>query len=224
MAGGVSRQNPGGLLASTVPDVLVPLAFLTQILPAIDSIEELQVTIALLRIVPASGGYGSPVDARTLLRDPVLRGALRVSGSPREPDRRIHQGIDLAVARGTLLAFSASSGRSSRDWYYVNTPENRTSLALVAEGSLPPPRATWIDDDVPEIIIERPNVFRLYEQNIGPLTPILADQISAAIARYPEDWLADAIGEAVTYNRRSWRYVDRILQNWVERGRPDDSP
>src|SRR5829696_5026541 len=33
--------------------------------------------------------------------------------------------------------------------------------------------------------------------------------------------MADAIAEAVAYNRRSWRYVYRILQNWATTGRGD---
>lgn len=221
MTGRASRPEAGWLLPSPLPEIPVPLAFLTEVLPSIGTLEELQVTIALLRLVPESGGYGSPIDARSWLRDPILRASLKVAGSPREPDRRIRQGLDLATARGTLLAFSARSGRSVREWFYVNTPENRSSLALMAEGALPPPRATWVDDDAPRIVVERPNAFRMYEQNIGPLTPIIADQISGAIARYPEDWLEDAIGEAVTYNKRSWRYVERVLQNWTERGRSE---
>jgi DnaD/phage-associated family protein len=69
--------------------------------------------------------------------------------------------------------------------------------------------------------IHRPNAFRLYEQNIGPLTPLIADQISRAIEEYPDDWIEDALSEAVAYNRRSWRYVTRILENWQAAGRKD---
>jgi len=62
-------------------------------------------------------------------------------------------------------------------------------------------------------------VYVLYEQNIGLLTPMIVDQIEQAQQIYPEAWFEDAIREAVTYNRRSWRYVQRILQNWSQSGR-----
>ncbi len=73
----------------------------------------------------------------------------------------------------------------------------------------------------PDIASDLPNAFRLYEQNIGPLTPMLADSIRLAIEDYPADWIEDAIGEAVAYNRRSWRYISRILENWTVQGRSD---
>jgi DnaD/phage-associated family protein len=89
-------------------------------------------------------------------------------------------------------------------------------------GELAPPRALWPDESPPQILIDRPNAFRLYEQNIGPLTPLIADQISRAIEDYPDDWIEDALTEAVSYNRRSWRYVSRILENWQASGRSED--
>jgi DnaD/phage-associated family protein len=48
---------------------------------------------------------------------------------------------------------------------------------------------------------------------------MIADQISQAIEEFPADWIEDAIGEAVNYNRRSWRYVLRILETWKAMGR-----
>ena len=48
---------------------------------------------------------------------------------------------------------------------------------------------------------------------------LIADQIARAIEEYPDDWIEDAFEEAVAYNRRSWRYVSRILENWTTEGR-----
>ena len=75
---------------------------------------------------------------------------------------------------------------------------------------------------MPQVRPERPNIFRRYEQNIGLLTPLIADQIVNAMERYPQDWIEDAIAEAVDYNRRSWRYIQRILDAWSTNGRGDD--
>ena len=47
------------------------------------------------------------------------------------------------------------------------------------------------------------DLFRLYEQNIGLLTPIIAEQLVRALERYPREWIEDAIGESVAYNRRN---------------------
>ena len=68
---------------------------------------------------------------------------------------------------------------------------------------------------VHEFMSTGPTVFRLYEQNMGPLTPLIADRLIKALETYPTEWIEEALGEAVAYNRRSWRYVARILENWV---------
>ena len=55
---------------------------------------------------------------------------------------------------------------------------------------------------------ERPNVFRLYEENIGMLTPMVADELRAAEEEYPSGWVEAAIREAAAGNVRSWRYIE----------------
>jgi DnaD/phage-associated family protein len=69
------------------------------------------------------------------------------------------------------------------------------------------------------VIVDRPNIFALYEQNIGPLTPMLADLLRDAEATYPADWIADAMKIAVENNKRNWRYVEAILKSWATEGR-----
>ena len=61
----------------------------------------------------------------------------------------------------------------------------------------------------------------LYEQNIGMLTPMIADELRDAERHYPAEWIADAFREAVELNKRSWRYVVRILERWRVEGRKD---
>ncbi len=218
---GASRRQISGLMLEHDASVSIPVTFFSDILPGITSIEELHVILFVFRVLNERGGFTYPIAERSFLRDRNLRAALRIEGSPREPDRRIAQGLELAVARGIVLRFSASEGRRRSVWYYVNTPENRSSVIAMEQGRISPPEELWPDEQPPTIRIERPNAFRLYEQNIGPLTPLIADHISLAIEEYPDDWIEDAISEAVAYNRRSWRYVSRILESWQVQGRRD---
>ena len=67
-----------------------------------------------------------------------------------------------------------------------------------------------------------PDIFTLYEQNIGPLTPILSERLKEAEKLYPAAWVEEAFAEAVNYNRRSWAYIARILENWAANGRERD--
>ena len=66
---------------------------------------------------------------------------------------------------------------------------------------------------------ERPNLFKLYEDNIGPLTPMVADLLQEDARDFPADWFEDAIKEALSHNARNWSYVRAILKNWKENGR-----
>jgi DNA replication protein len=66
--------------------------------------------------------------------------------------------------------------------------------------------------------VERPNIFKLYEENIGPLTPLIADALKDA-----EEILGgmgrEAIELAVKNNKRNWKYCEAILKRWKEEGR-----
>ena len=202
--------------------VSVPYDFLHDVVIDITSPEEMQVTLAVFRLVAELDGEETPLAERAILRDPPLRDAMRKSGILNDPDERILTGLDLAVGRGTLLRFVVKRARKEAFWYYLNTPVNRHTIAAMERGAIAPPAVVWEGDVEPRIAADPPNGFRLYEQNIGPLTPLIADQITQALRDYPADWIEDAIGEAVAYNRRSWRYIVRILENWKATGRREE--
>lgn len=65
------------------------------------------------------------------------------------------------------------------------------------------------------------NTFVLYESNIGPLTPMIADALTDAEKTYPSEWIKDAIALAVENNKRNWRYCETILKRWQESGKDD---
>ena len=72
------------------------------------------------------------------------------------------------------------------------------------------------------VITEEPSdIFTLYEQNIGMLTPLIADELQEAGKQYPETWIKDAIKEAADLNKRNWRYIARILEHWSTQGKDD---
>ena len=80
-----------------------------------------------------------------------------------------------------------------------------------------------LEGKVPAVLaLERPNIFKLYEENIGPLTPLISDTLHDAELAYPAEWIEDAFKIAVQANARSWRYVETILKRWKEKGRDDE--
>ncbi len=60
--------------------------------------------------------------------------------------------------------------------------------------------------------------FRLYEQEIGTLTPMIADAVKDAEETYSAEWVSEAIQIAATSNKRSWKYVEGILKNCKAKG------
>ena len=63
------------------------------------------------------------------------------------------------------------------------------------------------------------NIFALYEQNIGMITPMIAEELKEAEKIYPPQWIEEAFKEAVVLNKRIWRYIKRILERWASEGK-----
>jgi DnaD/phage-associated family protein len=63
------------------------------------------------------------------------------------------------------------------------------------------------------------SIFSLYEQNIGMITPMIAEELQEAETIYPSRWIEEAFKEAVVLNKRSWKYIARILERWASEGK-----
>lgn len=61
----------------------------------------------------------------------------------------------------------------------------------------------------------------LYEENIGVLTPKIADQFREFAVRFrgPVEWIDDAFTESCRQNVRKWAYIEKILETWQTEGR-----
>jgi DnaD/phage-associated family protein len=70
-----------------------------------------------------------------------------------------------------------------------------------------------------QVQVERPNIFVLYEQNIGLLSPLIAEELRDAADQYPAEWIEAAFREAVLQNKRRWNYIRAILKRWETEGR-----
>ena len=177
-------------------------------------------TVTLL-IAHLTDGENGAISERAFGSHPDVVQAGVVAGSPTSDTDWPWTAVDAAAMLGLVLRFTASSGGAEVGWLMLNTERNVATVNQLASGAITPPPAFWIDTTPPVIQFDRPTVFRLYEQNIGPLTPLIAQQVIKATDLYPIGWIEDAIGEAVAYNRRSWRYIAKILENRAAAGSPD---
>jgi DNA replication protein len=178
----------------------IPDGFFRLLLDDISTLDELKVTVyALWRIEHMDGPFRALAEADFDAGDLGLK------------VEEIRAGLQAAEKRGSLV----KSMHDEHALYFVNSPQGRSAAQSYAEGGWPKSASI---DSAP---LERPNVFRLYEENIGPLTPMIADALKDAEATYSPDWVAESIELAVKHNKRNWKYSETILKRWKEEGRAE---
>jgi DNA replication protein len=199
--------------------VPVPGAMFGTLLREIDDLAELKTLLHVLRLLHDQPRAPRFIRHTSLLMDSALLEALGATGAD-DGEAAIGGALQRAVERGTLLAVPVTDGTADDACYLLNTRANERIVRQVLAGErtlgelgpAPTPRG-------PAQPQERQTIYELYEQNIGLLTPLLAEELSEAVESYPPAWIEDAFREAVAQNKRSWRYVLRILESWSSRGR-----
>ncbi len=262
------------------PYTPLPETFFTAILPEIEDVGELKVTLHLFWLLYQKRGTPRCASDRELLADPLLRRTLRRLGDPRPVEERLRAALELAFARGTVLRVRVRVDGEVVTWYFFNTERSRRSVARLLDGALSPEilldlegplsgldhadsdglgglDATDATERDPNEIadadslvgaasdarpaqalaqglgsgearplyhrlsveVERPNIYTLYEQNIGLLLPLVAEELREAEEQYPWEWVEAAFREAVQQNKRKWSYIRAILKRWEIEGK-----
>jgi DnaD/phage-associated family protein len=176
----------------------LPNTFFHQLINQIDDVAELKVTLYMLWRVEYMEG---PFHVLNKMDFDVKELGLGVE--------EITRGLEKAARRGSILKVQ----RDSSVYFLLNSPRGRAAIQAIEKGKWNPA------DGVSAPPLERPNIFKLYEENIGPLTPLIADALKDAEATYPEEWIAETIELAVKNNKRYWKYCEAILKRWKEEGR-----
>jgi DnaD/phage-associated family protein len=196
----------------------LPNAFFSGLLPRIDDIAELKTTLHVLAALYRKKGYPRFVTFSELLGNDSLMHSLR--GAVKSADESLREALKMATERGTLLHLVAETGDSAEDIYLLNDESGRQAVAKIESGTLrlsglKAVKQTGVKAE------ELPDIFTLYEQNIGILTPMIADELSDAEKLYPESWIKDAVKEAALHNKRNIKYILKILESWAVEGRSD---
>ena len=196
----------------------VPDPLLGPLLEEIQDLAELKCVMRVVYLLHRRRGASRCISEGEVLSDRVLLAGL--GGPSPEAKDAIRRGLGQAAARGVLLAVRLERDGAARRLLFLNDEAGRRAVErLRGAGGLR-------DDDVhePPPAGPRPNIFRLYEENIGMLTPILADDMKEAEREYPQEWIEDAFKLAVARNARNWRYVQATLRRWASEGRDDGEP
>jgi len=177
----------------------LPDTFFQKLLPEIDNAAELKVTLFFLwRVQHMEGPF------RALCQTDFTGDDLGLVAN------EIAVGLEKATQRGSIL----KAEHDADVFYFLNSPRGRAAAEAFAQGN-------WRESAkiMSAPVVERPNIFKLYEENIGPLTPMIADMLKDAEETYSQEWVAEALEIAVTRNVRNWKYVEAILKRWKEQGK-----
>ena len=209
--------KPGTLYTPVPNPVFGPL------LEQIQDLAELKVTLRGLWLLHRKRGWPRMVSLAEFLTDQALIRGLEGGGNDTGP--AIRRGLEQAVARQTFLNYAGPPGESG-GFYLLNTESDRRALDQLNRDRSPAPEDDGLPagDGLDQPAGSKPNIFALYEDNIGMLTPILADELKAAEELYPWRWVCEAFQIAAAENRRRWGYISGILRRWAAEGKDDGKP
>ncbi len=198
----------------------IPNVFLSSLLPQISDIAELKVTLHIFWLLYRQRGYPRFTTYRELLGSKSFISSLRGGTNP--PGEVLGDALDMAVKRGIILHLPVEIDGAREDVYFLNTESDRQVVAKIRNGELAlaglkAGRQTYLDVETEPL----PDIFTLYEQNIGMLTPLIAEELTEAEKLYPEAWIRDAIKEAAKQGKHKWSYISVILERWSTEGRSD---
>jgi len=198
----------------------IPNIFFSSLLPQISDIAELRTTLHIFWSLYRQRGYPRFTTYRELASNASLMSSLKEGQKP--PDEVLAGALEKAVNRGTILHLVIDKDGAPEDIYLLNSESDRRVAAKIQNGEfalagLKAGGQAYPDGDTEP----QPNIFTLYEQNIGMLTPKIADELREAEKQYPQDWIKDAIKEAAIQNVRKWSYISAILERWTTEGKTD---
>ncbi len=205
-----------GFSDGKVRTVPLPETFFTELLPLVDHAGELKVTLyAFWRLSLKAGQY------RFVLRSDFADDELLMQGlspSPRQAAEALDDALERAEARGTLLRVVIEDAQAERHLYFMNTAKGREAVEKLTRGEW---RPDGFDGDIVTLNHVRANTYTLYEQNIGPLTPMISEELRDMAESYPAAWIEEAIRVAVKNNVRRLKYVLAVLERMRTEGPHD---
>ncbi|HJZ11632.1 MAG TPA: DnaD domain protein [Acidobacteriota bacterium] len=177
----------------------LPDSFFHHLLNKIEDAAELKVTLYMIwRIEHMENTFRALREADFTLKDVGLS------------KTGIRSGLEKAVRRGSILKVRDDA----EVFYFLNSPRGRATAEAFAKGQW---RASSRTSSV--LPLDRPNIFKLYEENIGPLTPLIADMLKEAETLYAGELIDEAFMIAVKNNKRNWKYIEAILKRWKLEGK-----
>lgn len=211
-------MKPFGGFPARMQFTPVPNIFFSRLLAEIDDMAELKTLLCVFQAIYSKRGSPRFTTYNELAANTSLMSSL---GGDEKSSEVLRGALTMAEKRGTILHLALDRDGSTEDIYLLNTTSEQQITAKIMNGELTLPGLNFKEQACPETAPDLSDVFTLYEDNIGLLTPMIADELRAAEKLYPEVWLKDAIKRAVEGNKRKWSYIQAILERWAREGKDD---
>jgi DNA replication protein len=190
----------------------VPNIVFSSLFPQITDIVELKVLFYIFELLYAKKGSLKFFTINELL---ALAGQ---TGGSELSHEKITGALQSLQKKEAIIHFPVTRNGEAEEIYFLNNQTNKLILERIRNGEISLPELEP-EKSVPAALPEPSDIFSLYEQNIGMLTPLIADELKEAGKQYPESWIKDAIKEAVESNKRNWKYIAWILAHWSTEGK-----
>ncbi len=196
-----------GFQADEDDSIHIPARFFITLLPQLEKPGELRLMLYLFWHHQQQGDARHFFRPEDLTGDPAL---VEMLGSV----AALMKALTTLIEKGAIL--KADLAWMEETFFFLNNPQGRAAVEAIAKGE-------WQQAPIRKHPIQMrqaaPNIFKLYEENIGPITPMLAEVLKEDEATYPASWIEEAIKIAVTRNARNWKYIQAILKRWLKEGR-----
>jgi DNA replication protein len=181
----------------------VPESYVSQVMRQVSDVTELKVSLLAFHLLTRSHDYpGYVTHADLVLRAASLLGV---------DEPACVSGIEAAVARGVFVKASLSIEDRQVTAYLANIEADIEAIDQL--------RVKGASGGSVLAVSRTPNIFELYEQNIGIITPMMAEELKDAQKTYPAEWIEEAFREAVKGRKQNWKYISRILERWTSEGK-----
>jgi len=205
----VQSRHFSGFLTKTEFNSLLDF-FFTQVMPQILDVTELKVTMSIFYLLSKAKNLHKREYPPFVTYEELLSRAISMPGIDEEALRHT---LDLAVNHGSILRLNLNVNGKLAEAYFANIESDREAIDNIKH------RGVSTGKEGTRQALQRSNIFALYEQNIGIITPMIAEELKEAEKLYPAQWIEEAVKEAVMLNKRSWKYVARILERWASEGK-----
>jgi len=202
----INKQREPLPLTQQTQGTSLPNVFFTHIMPKIQDIAELKVILCIFYLLNHKQRYPRFITREELSSLSALMGM---------EEEAFHRALSLAMEHGTILQGTLNIEGKPEEVYFINIESDKEAIAEsnVIVVSRSPERSEG------EMKQSHQNIFALYEQNIGIITPMIAEELKEAEKLYQPQWIDEAFKEAVRMNKRSWKYIARILERWASEGK-----